>query len=1112
MSIAPLFSPSHDVLTLKRCTFSIVIVAWPTLLLDRADWALVQSTLALSAHASSGRSSETPTALSQPAECQTELPGQPSGEGAGGHPAIARSWSSLQRQTEDDWEALVVISHEAVPDSGGDPQDPRWRWCPSTANHWAEAVNQAIASARGEWIWVIGAGDVMPMTTTLHMARQQILDHPGLDGWVSGWQWQTALQPASPWQLTSQGNSKSGGRDRALQADQWMTIPDVPGSALVVRRSAWVRVGGLDETLSVAALWELGLRLITDGCWLAWRRQSMVEVLTPLPWSYPYRLQKAPKVSRLAWEMVLGDPNWSQEFELVWQRWCHQAGSQSEATLRILYRHLASWHLSVGGVATAAVMLGRSCLGEAVQSQDAWQWLDFLGDCHGARGFTWDASTLVAEPAWRDLLAHRPLRIQGKLWAIAPEQGWHPQVPSGVNPLPPPRHRTLGYVFYRIVGNDLPPCHQAGQTVKNLEFLLTHEPPLVACEKRWVVNRIADRTAEAAILTLLDQHHVSYLHLPLDLDEYAQVDFQVDNFLDADVTPNFFQSSAFAKLSSFGQEVALDTLYDAKNRYVMHNNGARNWALAEGRSRGRWILPWDGNCFMDAVGWAALREAIAQEGDRCAYGMVPMARLLDNQDSLDPTAIPNPVEEPQIVFRNDAQEEFNPHLRYGYYPKVELLKRLQVPGQWDAWSGLRLYSWVTPPLDPPVSQPTFTAGWVLRLVSGNASTTDDADQRRRDRSAGIRTLLDHLDETILRRTFAPDQTVLYSLPALQDLRQGIHQGNAAIAAQVAALAHLADQIAHRFPHPYAVPNLADPPPAQPPHAELAPTVDPNPTRSPFQTLAVMALAGFVTGRDRDGDWAITEVRSLWERDPTAWAIAPCGVPSSAVATAANSEGTAPGQAWDDWVVLLDAVRLLEHLPPWTPLDHEQMGRWLRSRLDWLQHSEPAREAAAQLDGVGTQVTLQRAAIALFLDQVIPARWEIMLSRLRPLPPAWEAETQFDLVQRLHLARLGQRVGQDLWRSRDRHPATLADRMAAGITHLLHGSPAEQAWGAALFWQARTLDAQFALPPVTLPPVTLPPGQPTATTGSDPLPAPIQLPPLYPVMGAIAPFWNLAPVG
>jgi hypothetical protein len=48
------------------------------------------------------------------------------------------------------------------------------------------------------------------------------------------------------------------------------------------------------------------------------------------------------------------------------------------------------------------------------------------------------------------------------------------------------------FVLTRIIGNDLVPRHAEGQSLANLRFILDHEPPLEACEKRFVVNRIFD--------------------------------------------------------------------------------------------------------------------------------------------------------------------------------------------------------------------------------------------------------------------------------------------------------------------------------------------------------------------------------------------------------------------------------------------------------------------------------------------------------------------------------------------------------------------------------------------------------------------------------------------
>ena len=70
------------------------------------------------------------------------------------------------------------------------------------------------------------------------------------------------------------------------------------------------------------------------------------------------------------------------------------------------------------------------------------------------------------------------------------------------------------FVIYRILGNDLPPRHRKGQTKENLQFILKHEPSLPRCEKRWVVNRIVAREQEEAIITILQDNHQNYIHIP----------------------------------------------------------------------------------------------------------------------------------------------------------------------------------------------------------------------------------------------------------------------------------------------------------------------------------------------------------------------------------------------------------------------------------------------------------------------------------------------------------------------------------------------------------------------------------------------------------------------
>lgn len=122
-------------------------------------------------------------------------------------------------------------------------------------------------------------------------------------------------------------------------------------------------------------------------------------------------------------------------------------------------------------------------------------------------------------------------------------------------------------VLYRILGNDLPPRHAPGQTLRNLRFLLEHEsdfsilPPLgphgvhhahmygsgsqaklahsqdsgLRVEKYYVLNRIAEPEHLGAIIGLLHLYSVPDSHIltiPFDWNEYQRRDFRWDGGVD----------------------------------------------------------------------------------------------------------------------------------------------------------------------------------------------------------------------------------------------------------------------------------------------------------------------------------------------------------------------------------------------------------------------------------------------------------------------------------------------------------------------------------------------------------------------------------------------------
>ncbi|MDF3057816.1 MAG: hypothetical protein K0R17_2031 [Rariglobus sp.] len=300
------------------------------------------------------------------------------------------------------------------------------------------------------------------------------------------------------------------------------------------------------------------------------------------------------------------------------------------------------------------------------------------------------------------------------------------------------------FVLYRIIGNDLPPRHREGQSLANLRFILENEPALAHCEKRWVVNRITDSAQEAAVLALLAQHNQPVLHLPFVADEYIRLGLDLTCL----PSPDYFSSQRFSQLSQKKKNRLLGAAHRLKNLYVMNNNGARNAALADGRPRAKWVLPFDGNCFFTTTAWGRLVADVTAR-PWLKYFAVPMARLLDNQRLFDPNFVPPAKEEPQLLFRRDAAESFHPDFPYGRRPKVELFWRLGIPGPWDLWTES---AWDIPrrPLSPEAYQ-FGAAGWVARLFSGVPHLEIEGrgipSQRGVARQEAILTLFQTLDQT-----------------------------------------------------------------------------------------------------------------------------------------------------------------------------------------------------------------------------------------------------------------------------------------------------------------------------------------------------------------------------
>jgi hypothetical protein len=611
------------------------------------------------------------------------------------------------------------------------------------------------------------------------------------------------------------------------------------------------------------------------------------------------------------------------------------------------------------------------------------------------------------------------------------------------------------FVLYRVLGNDLPPRHEIGQTLSNLRFMLDNEPELEACEKRWVVNRIVDPEQEAAVIALLEERGQHYLHIPFDLGEYGRVGWDFDGFPDE----GFFLRGRYERMTSYDQGRAQAHLRRFKNNYVINNNGARNAALRDGKGCAKWVLPWDGNCFLTAQAWSEIVTAVRAR-PYLKYFTVPMARATDNAALLDPSYRPEPDSEPQVLFRRDSTEEFSEAHFYGRRPKVELFYRLGIRGPWDRFSD-DVWDLPRPGLSDDAGA-TGQAGWVARLFSGQGKLETEGQSiiraRGEARIAAVTDMLDRLDVEAMKLVYRPEKLTCYDEAAVRALADAA--GNTPEHRLFDRLILEADLARQRGPHsvmqktemapsgdlhdyyhpaPYWWPNPATP--GGYPHVfrdgervlgtrlyepESA-RFDRTRLQLLFDDTTVLALGWLATGRDGYAQHAAQLIRT-WFLDPE--------TRMNPHLSYAQVRGRWPGDTgaksglieMKDLYYLLDAVRIVERSGALDEDERAAFRAWLRDYLEWLQTSEQGTEERLTRNNHGTCYDLQTASIAAFLGDAELLERTFLTSRERILEqftaeggqPHEMTRTQtahyclFNLQCWVNLATLAEACGHDLW--------------------------------------------------------------------------------------------------
>jgi hypothetical protein len=611
------------------------------------------------------------------------------------------------------------------------------------------------------------------------------------------------------------------------------------------------------------------------------------------------------------------------------------------------------------------------------------------------------------------------------------------------------------FILYRIIGNNLYPRHTKNQARKNLQFTLENETELANCEKRWIVNRIFDQQEEQAIIDLLRQSKQSFIHLPFREKDYRLIGWDLQCL----PTPNYLAGEQFDVLGPEQRERLITAIFRLKNNYVMNNNGARNVALRDGKSRGKWVLPWDGNCFVTKAAWEKIYKDVTV-APYLKYFAVPMARVVDNKQLLSKKFNPEPLAEPQLIFRKDAFEEFNEEFCYGRRSKVELFWRLGIPGKWDRWHD---DPWDRRRRPKSGEKRQFgVAGWTARLSSGMENLERNSIKsfklRGETRLEAICATLRNLDLRVAGKQAGPGELAFWRSEVLKEEQKRYRAGEAL--PPLEQLMKEAEAALTRGPFSVTDKKTLPPSGKANDYWHPAPYWWPNPKtknglpylkrdglRVPgtqmddpesdkydrtrlqrvFDDSLTLALAWYFTEKKHYAEHGGRILERFFVNPATR--MTPHLKYAQVRMGSHKNEGVGCGIIeMKDIYYFLDAVRLLTQAGSITTKTLTGFKDWLANYLDWLIQSPQGKHERQAMNNHGTYYDLQVAAIAGFLNQrsllfetLIRAQSRIPLqfasdgSQPEELKRATTAHyCCFNLQGWLNIAGLASRWGTNLW--------------------------------------------------------------------------------------------------
>lgn len=233
-------------------------------------------------------------------------------------------------------------------------------------------------------------------------------------------------------------------------------------------------------------------------------------------------------------------------------------------------------------------------------------------------------------------------------------------------------------LLIRILGNDLQGLHGKNQTFENLKFTLQNEPNFKNTTKMYLLNRIYDIKIKSDIINLLKKYNNNYLDIPFDINEFKEINY--NNRIDL-----------LAQSYNPKNNKELFNLLKQYTIYITNSNQARNYCINYGKKKGYdWILPLDSNSYFTNEYFEQMNEIMKNKN--LEYLIIPQLRLNDlnlvNNDIINRPYLLDKINEhePQIGFSIKTEIIYNENIPYGTSEKAELLRVLQVPGEWHSWT------------------------------------------------------------------------------------------------------------------------------------------------------------------------------------------------------------------------------------------------------------------------------------------------------------------------------------------------------------------------------------------------------------------------------------------